>query len=78
MANAWIEFVKKWSKDKKMSYSAALKDPKLKAACRSKSGSKGKKPTRSSSANAANTTCSTRHPSICHHRNVTVHPPGAS
>ena len=46
MANAWIEFVKKWSKDKTMSYSTALKDPKLKAAHRSKSGSKGKKPTK--------------------------------
>ena len=46
MANAWIEFVKKWSKDKKMSCSAALKGPKLKAARRSKPGSKGKKPTK--------------------------------
>ena len=46
MANAWIEFVKKWPKDKKMSYGAALKDPKLKAAYRSKSGPKGKKPTK--------------------------------
>ena len=46
MANAWIEFVKKWSKGKKMSHSAALKGPKLKAARRSKSGPKGKKPTK--------------------------------
>ena len=32
MANKWIEFVKKWASDKKMTYSAALKDPKLKTA----------------------------------------------
>lgn len=30
--NAWITFVKKWSKDNKMSYSDALKSPKLRAA----------------------------------------------
>ena len=32
MANAWIEFVKKWSKDNKVGYSEALKSPKLRAA----------------------------------------------
>ncbi len=42
MANAWIEFVKKWAKDKDMKYSEALKSPKLRAAYNKSKGKGGK------------------------------------
>lgn len=45
MANAWITFVKDYSKKHKIKYSEALKDPKLKSAYqKSKGKGKGKKP----------------------------------
>ncbi len=34
----WIDFIKKWSKDKKMSYKAAMSDPKAKAAYQKQKG----------------------------------------
>tara|TARA_R110002072_G_scaffold41120_2_gene115941 strand:- start:854 stop:1105 length:252 start_codon:yes stop_codon:yes gene_type:complete len=44
MANSWITFLKKWSKDNKVKYSDAIKDPKARAAYdKSKGTSKGKK-----------------------------------
>lgn len=42
MANAWIEHVKEFAKKNKMSYSMALKDPKVKKGYVSPSGKKMK------------------------------------
>jgi len=41
----WVEFLKKWSKDKGIKYSEAMKDPKAKAAYQKQKGGddKGKK-----------------------------------
>jgi len=42
MANSWIEHVKKFAKDNDITYSKALKDPKVKKGYVSASGKKAK------------------------------------